>query len=448
MTRPAGRRRLPALCLALLCLCVLVARCGGDATAALRLQAGQAPSRRSVARRFGLPRRLAQAGGEGDGGEAELDSSALAEEDDSSSSSSDELLDESDQAGGLGESDSSTLGAGEGDNALDGSSDSSSDALEGSSDESSSSDGLELFDDEDDSDDDDGFDWSSDLRLWGEEDGDDDDSDDFDAQGLLDDSALFSDDGGFFDDAYFDFWADDDELPPDLGAPARRSARSPLRVGFCSERRFDAHARRRLRRPALPGRALRRGRAGCGRCAPRCLHVTLCLARSADSRAPCPSSAPQFRRCCRRARCPSPAAGWPAPPSSAHTRRRGAAAVAPSTSAPTRPKPRRPQTRASSSSPPTGATGTSRTRPTVTSSQRSRRWATEAKATLSDAQSLCPPETGTSARASSPTRAQCCAQPSAACTAATPRHRRRHHHRMKTPPLPAPPKSAAMSLMS
>jgi hypothetical protein len=239
-----------------------------------------------VARRFGLPRRLAQAGGEGDGGEAELDSSALAEEDDSSSSSSDELLDESDQAGGLGESDSSTLGAGEGDNALDGSSDSSSDALEGSSDESSSSDGLELFDDEDDSDDDDGFDWSSDLRLWGEEDGDDDDSDDFDAQGLLDDSALFSDDGGFFDDAYFDFWADDDELPPDLGAPARRSARSPLRVGFCSERRFDAHARRRLRRPALPGRALRRGRAGRRRCVPRCLHVTPCLARSADSPAP------------------------------------------------------------------------------------------------------------------------------------------------------------------
>ena len=242
MTRPAGRRRLPSLCLALLCLCVLVARCGGDATAAVRLQAGQSPFRRSVARRFGLPRRLAQAEGDGAGGDAELDSSALAKEEESTDEP--DLLEDSSSDTGLGESDSSVLGGGEGGDALDGSSDSSSDGLgapDGDSDDLlESSDGLELFDD--DEEDDDGFDWSSDLRLWGEEDGDDDDSDGFDA---LEDSALFSSDNGFDDDAYFDFWAEDDELPPDLGAPpaaeppnaasARRRALSPGPLGLvCS----------------------------------------------------------------------------------------------------------------------------------------------------------------------------------------------------------------------
>ena len=84
MTRPAGRRRLPALAaLALLCLC-LVALVGGDASGGRRAlhvsaRAGLADRTGSVARRFGLPRRLAQAA-EGEDESSELESTALEDE--------------------------------------------------------------------------------------------------------------------------------------------------------------------------------------------------------------------------------------------------------------------------------------------------------------------------------------------------------------------------------
>ena len=242
MTRPSGRRRLPAVAaLALLCL---VARCCGEATAAGRhaLQATHAAGLVAPARRFGLPRRLAQAaeGEEEESSASELDSSALLEEEEEAeeedSSGMDELLDDSDLEAALDGEDSTALGAG-GDGGAAGGGDGASDGEDGEdSDLLLSSDEDGLFDDEDEEDD--GFDWSSDLRLWGDDEEDDED-DRFGAQALLDDSALFSDDAGFSDDSIFDFWAEDEELPPDFGAQRRARAAAARRRGLPVAPRVD-----------------------------------------------------------------------------------------------------------------------------------------------------------------------------------------------------------------
>ena len=209
MTRPVGRRRLPALALALLCL---VARCGGEAAAGRRaLQAHSvglvAPD--TAARRFGLPRRLAQAAeGEEESSALELDSSLFDEEEDSSGK--DELLGDRDSGALLDRLLEASPALADGDAAgVPGGGGGSSDGEDGEDSEqllSSDEDGDGLFDDEEE---DDGFDWSSDLRLWGD---DEEDEEDDGASAWLDNSLLSD------DELYFDFWADDDELP-DLGAP-------------------------------------------------------------------------------------------------------------------------------------------------------------------------------------------------------------------------------------
>ena len=242
MTRPSGRRRLPAVfALALLCL---VARCGGEATAAGRHALQTHPAGLvAPARRFGLPRRLAQAAeGEDESSASELDSSALLEEEEEAeqeddSSGLDEMLD--DLAAALDGEDSTALGDGD-DSGVLGGEDGVSDGEDGEDSDLllSSDDGL--FDDEEEEDD--GFDWSSDLRLWGDDE-DDEDDDRFGAQALLDDSALFSDDAGFSDESIFDFWAEDDELPPDFGArrrvcvPAPAGRGMPVALGLTKPRR-------------------------------------------------------------------------------------------------------------------------------------------------------------------------------------------------------------------